>query len=477
MEFSVYMKSQSKRLHAAAIALIVAAFALVTGCSSVGEPTATSVSPGATPTDVVLVVETATPVPTATSTPISAVEPYPTSSPTSTPAVFPPMEVVWLSAADFGEPVVGTVYEELLARLPDNEWTRAYAKLSDYAGVLDFLGIERPEPGATEEDIEPFLEELSAAWQTGFGPDLPAWPLHLRDYLSITKWFPYVAFDAWTVDQSAHGGSTFISSFSGGSNGQRQIYDIAFGRFNPDETADALADCECDQPTVNIHEGVEYYSWSEKGQEFIGEIQRRHGPPFYDHVGRGPQLLVKEGEAYYAILHAVMQEMIDVSAGDEPSLVDDPAYTVAVRRLASLGLMRDMTFYSSGLSLEEALAAPGQQSNNPALFEETVRMTDLFEPFDMVATGIGFDGERVFTGFVISNPDEATASRNAEIFAERLRTVPTSVRSDETYGDQLKLIEIAVEDNLVIGRAYFHDVNRHSFGFPLPLSNTWLIYE
>ncbi len=461
------------RVRTSSIFMLAIALAAVVACSSsnAAEPTAArtaTVSPTATPITSDTFGRTATPVPTRS----SAVEPYPTRTPTPTSTPTPePMRVVRLDAADFGEPVSGTVYEELLARLPDNDGTRSYAKLADNAGFLEAFGIERPQPGADSQEVAQFYERLSAAWVEGLIPDLPSWPLSLRDYLSVNNWFSNVAFDAWSADQSVNAGDVFRL---GHSEGPPLVYDIAFGKFDPELTANALAACDCDQPTIRVHDGVEYYSW---GTEFIGQIELRHTPPMYDHIGRGPSVLVREGEGYYSISYAVMENMIDVLEGNEPSLADDAVYASVSRWIASLGLMRDVTFFSRGFSLDDALATSGEQSRDPALFEETARKTELFSPFGLVATGVGYDGERPFTGIVISNPDESSAEGNAEIFAERLRTVPISVQSDETYGDQLKLIEIAVEDNLIIARLYYHLAERHQFGFPFPFLNTWLIYE
>lgn len=432
-----------------------------TACGSSGNATSPATGPTATqqPTATPITSDTFGGTPTIVPTRPSAVEPYPTSTPTPLPP--PPMQVVLINSGGFGEPVAGTVFEDLLVRLPDNESTRSYAVLSDYAGVMEALGIVSPEPGTDtgEDALVDYFDRITETFQrVGFAPGLPVWPQAMRDYISVTEWFPYVGFDIWSVEQSAHAGR------------QPSTYDIAFGDFDPERTANMLAACDCDQPTIRTHEGVEYYSW---GTEFIGEIEKRHGPPIYDYVGRGPRLLIEEGVGYYAIPNAVMEDYIDVSQGNQPSLAEDQAYIDVTRAMAALGLTREMSFYSAQLSVEEASLL----DQNPALFVETVTRTALLEQFGMVATSIGFDGEKAFTGMVISNPDAATAELNATLLIERIKNVPISTRTDTTFADQLERVEIGVEGNLVVARFYYHDSSRINFGLPILFGNTVFLYE
>ncbi len=371
------------------------------------------------------------------------------------------MEVVWLTDDDLAPTVTGTVYEELLALIPDTDETRRLAMLADHAGVMDFLGLELPEPGGPEDEVLDLFEEINeVAQQRGFAPEFPMWPSQSRDYISVIQdRFQYVGFEHWGVFQTAHAGVA------------PRTYDIAFGDFDPQRTTDALAACDCDQPDVREHSGVDYYAW---GPEFIGEIEKRHGPPLYDHVGRGPRLLVREGEAFYSISNEVMEDLIGVSVDDIPSLADHTEYVEVARALASLGLMRNMTFVGTGLSADEVTDF---SSGDQTLFQQTIRTVGLMREFGVAATGIGFDGEEAFTALVIANPDEETAEFNAERLIDRVWNVPVSSRSDDTLSDQLSRVEVAHEGDLVIARLYFRDPQRHLFGFPLLFANTLVIHD
>ncbi len=379
------------------------------------------------------------------------------------------MQVIWLDEDAIGEPVAGTVYEDLLARIPDNDFTRRLARLSDYAGVMDYLGLTLPEPGEPESTILRFFNDLNdTATRTGFAPDFPAWPQASRDYLSILERYPYVGFEHWRLEQSVHAGQGFGTFRQ--AQGPLRLYDIAFGDFDPQRTVDALAQCDCDQPDIREHDGIEYYSW---GPEFIGEIEKRHSPPLYDHVGRGPRLLILEGEAYYSVSDGVMEDYIDVLQGNVSPLTEVDGYIETARALASLGLMRDMTFVSSGLTVETAVDLSGQ----PTLFPQTARKVDLMRPFELAATGVGFDGERAFTGLVITNPDEVTAEFNAERLVDRVWNVPMMPRSDQTLSERLERLEIAVSGNILLARFYFHHPQQNLIGFPLLGASPLILYE
>ena len=105
------------------------------------------------------------------------------------------------------EPVSGTVYEELLALLPDNDNTRRSAMLADHAGVMEFLGLEMPDSGASDDVVLDLFRDITSASEvTGFAPSFPAWPSSSRDYLSVLDRYQYVGFEHWAVSQTANAG-------------------------------------------------------------------------------------------------------------------------------------------------------------------------------------------------------------------------------------------------------------------------------
>ena len=378
---------------------------------------------------------TATPPADATPTSIPTPTPSATPAPTSTPA---PMRIE--RVASFGSPVTGTIFEDLLARVPDNEDTRQLVDLADIAGPNELYGLQPPSPGSgvDDETVTAYLDQMYDLYAQGYPVDLIVWPTELARYTSRLDWYPYVAFDFWSVEQT-------ISVRTGGPTSQ---YDIAFGQFDPRATADALAACECDQPEVRVRNGTEFYAW---GEELIGDLALRFAPPIYDHIGRGPRLLVRDGEAYYTISDDAMLNMIDTVSGDAPSLADDSDYLLTAQWLATLGNMATMSFSSITPSFNYFGARD----------EEVIASAPLLEGFDMAGSGLGHDGERLFVGVVIANPDEATAQRNADLLEQRLREGLTGI-VDRTWEETIDLAEISVQGRFTMARLYLRDVDQRS---------------
>ncbi len=383
--------------------------------------------------------------------------PTPTPSPIPTPS---PMEIVPI--ADLGEPVSGTVYEELLSRIPDTANAREFLRLSDFAGTWELLGIPAIQPGTdAEAALDQFLGYIDRTGQSDeLQPNSPAWPLGMRDYLSRIDWYTDVAFDPWSVDQAATAGTP------------PNLYDVALGDFDPAATSNALASCECEQPDIQTHEGVDFYSWGEGG---VGDIAKRFSRPLYDHVGRGPRVLVGDDEAYWTTFDEEMESLIDVASGTTPSLASNSDFAETVAWMNSLGFMRDITLLSTGFSIDEAVTLPGRsQGSTEVLFREVLLETPLMLPFELAASGSGLFEDRVFVGLVISNSDAPTAAQNVALLEERLRNVRIDDRSDARWSDLIDRVEIAQEDRFVLARIYFNDPPRQ---LQLGAAISFLVHE
>ncbi|MCI0776488.1 MAG: hypothetical protein J4N97_12260 [Chloroflexi bacterium] len=134
--------------------------------------------------------------------------------------------------------------------------------------------------------------------------------------------YPDLAFDFASVDQFARSDNFFLQFQDGA--GPPATYDVALGSFDPAATTAALSTCNCEQPEIREHIGIEYFAWGDgDGRGFIQDRLKR---PFYDHIGRGPHLLVRDGEAYYSIRDGVIDEHIDVIQGTSPSLAEVEDY-------------------------------------------------------------------------------------------------------------------------------------------------------
>jgi hypothetical protein len=371
--------------------------------------------------------------------------------------------------------VTGTVFEKLLARMPDNELTRQYVRLGDVAGTLEAMGLDQMSAGSNNEERKEYYEYvLGSSYKFNLWGLLAPWPSELRDYLELVDRYPDVGFDWASVDAFASSGNSNFGAFLGSSGGgSRPInYDVAFGQFDAEETRVALTACDCDQPKVIEYEGVEYLLWGPG--DGTGSIRDRHKRPLYDHIGRGPHLLVRDGEAYYSIAMGVIEEHVEVLQEKAPSLADVEGYVEAAEWIASLGIVSEMWLRTAGFTAEEVAEVNSQVS---VTITENMHEQALMLPFDFAVTGAGFDGEREFAGLVIHHADSNTAEANVERMLTRLRegVARREGPGRETLWTELvDRVDIEAYGEFLVVRVYFTSQN----GFAaLTLPNTLLVQE
>ncbi|MBN4064427.1 hypothetical protein JYU04_01675 [Dehalococcoides mccartyi] len=371
------------------------------------------------------------------------------------------------------KPKIGTVFETLLSRLPDNEITRSYTRMIDFGGALDALELERIVPGATHDEQNEYVEYL-LGFSNAFNlsPVIHAWPTDQRDYRKIIDTYPDLAFDWMSVEASANSSTYFWGMSSGSNNGVPISYDVALGRFDPEITEEALTACDCDQPDIREHEGIEYFRWGEG--DGTGFISDRNTRPFYDHIGRGPDLLVRDGEAYYSINDGVIEEHIEVIQGTLPSLADATNYVEAVQWMSSLGVISEITFRNRGFSTQAVVEL--RERSKLALADD-IEAQPLLLPFEYVVSGAGFDGERDFTGLVVAHSDSESAGVNLDRALTRLfegvarRQAPGRFT---LWTELIDRIDIKADGKFLIARIYFTQSNGLA-SFLIP--NTLLVHE
>ncbi|NQW19134.1 MAG: hypothetical protein HQ477_00190 [Chloroflexi bacterium] len=413
-------------------------------------------------------VETATPVVDDAAAPSSTAVPVISSRPLHRE----PTESFTVHQLDI-EPLEGTVFEKLLSRMPDNEITRHYTRLGDVSGILDAMGLESFAPGAGKEELEGYFEYLKGSsnafsiWNV-----IGAWPAEQRDYLTRIDTFPDLAFDWASVEAFAYSSNVFLVNSSTDISGPPVAYDVAFGHFDPGKTKTALASCDCDQPSVRVHEGIEYFRWGEG--DGIGQIKDRFKRPFYDHLGRGPHLLVRNGEAYYTMHAGVIDAQIEVIRGMQPSLADDDEYIEAVQIMASLGIVSEISFKADGFSTE---AVAISHTRVPEAITLDVEANPLMLPFEFAAFGAGFDGVREFTGVVLAHDDAASTEQNVNLALERLYKGVAIRQAPGRFTPWTELVDrvdIATQGSFLVALIYF--TQTYGSGYLL-MPNTLLVYE
>lgn len=354
------------------------------------------------------------------------------------------------------EPKTDTVFETLLSKMPDNPTTRARTRLSDSAGVLEALGVEPLQPGYTTDELTTFFKSIvsrsdSGRINDGFVPPTLQWPLELRNFADSLDLLPDLGFDMASADSFAQTGRFFLGGRLTLGDGQMRDYEVALGSFDLDATRSTLSNCDCDQPEVRQHSGMEYYAWSDgTGKQ---SLARRLERPFYDNLGRGPHLLVRPGEAYYSVWDGVIDEHIDVIQGNAPSLADYQANITASQLIASMGIISQISLGNFGYTVEEII----QGGCCAESVEEVVQGQDLLLSFEMVAIGTGFDGERSFVGLVIAHDGPENVEPNIERLLARLRhTAPIFGGRNPVppLAGQIDLIEISNYEEFLIARIH-----------------------
>lgn len=195
--------------------------------------------------------------------------------------------------------------------------------------------------------------------------------------------------------------------------------------------------------------------------------------PLYDFIGRGPHLLVRDGEAYYSVRDGVIDEHIDVIQGTSPSLAEVDDYVSAVQWIASMGIIYEISLRNLGFTVDEIMTT----NRGGLTAEEIVQNTSLLAPFTAVATGIGNDRERMFVGLVIVHDDSAMVETNVERLLSRIRNVTGAGIGLNLTGEWSFLvdrIDVKVSGRFLIARIY---LNNPGYAVLLNAPNTLLVHE
>ena len=307
-----------------------------------------------------------------------------------------------------------SVYEELLALIPDTPDTRSWVILADYVLLHKALGIVRPGPGGNQESLEIYFESFIttlAEARLHWG-DAPFISGYNREAIQIlgTGMSEYLAFDARNVDQSA------VAGMPPGQLG------VMLGDFDPTATDAALENCaasvpDCEPPLRQSHEGTNLYSWGEEGQDFT----RILAPPAYDRLGRGGRIAVQDSHVFYTVETPGMEGLIEASLGRRASLLDVPSFRLLAEAMAQLGayasFLSDQT-----LSMEDAITEI--LSNVSREERERIRAqlaaTPALRRYLAFATGGGIDEDGPYMALALVHSDAETAEENVTLLLRRI---------------------------------------------------------
>ncbi|MCI0872000.1 MAG: hypothetical protein J4O07_09310 [Chloroflexi bacterium] len=385
--------------------------------------------------------------------PVTATVPVESATPqTDSPVI--------VGGLDLQQPSVSTLFEKLLSRIPDSESTRSYVRLTDTLTLFQLVGGEPIPVGASGDVRSEYWMDRAMNSGGDVRVPSPAWPRALALYgLSInSELYRTLGFDFVSAEQYVVAGVP------------PNDFEVAFGQYTPAATSLALAACDCEQPEIRQHAGVEYYAWGDGS----GSISRRFNMPFYDDVGRGARLLIRDGEAYYSTKDGIVPELIDVMQGNASSLADVEDYVAAVRWMSALGTFGEMMLRDSHFSIDDVVKIGGFTSSVMTSPDGSVTFTDyteeafrraaekgpLLKPFSFVLSGSGFDGGKMFTGLVLAHADEASALANRARLGDRIRVGATFARvvndeyKDRPWSELISRVELVVEGRFLIARLY-----------------------
>ncbi|MDA1279734.1 MAG: hypothetical protein O3B95_06775 [Chloroflexi bacterium] len=323
-------------------------------------------------------------------------------------------------------PQIISPFELMLGHLPDNEESRQEVQVVDVMRLRDGFGITRPGDDATSDEVfEHVIEMLEQSFNIlgtqitrhlgTRGTDL--WLSGLRGIDTNETTYDSLGFDARSIDQ--------IGAFGDHTYGR----EILLGSFDPKTTSDHLAACDdCLPHDVVSHSEVDYYAW---GEDFKQSLHLRLAKPAFDDLGRGGRILIKDGLAAWTLSNELMEQIIDASAGLQPSLADDPAYLLAAELLWKYGAVNakfvgvNLSAGAAPVHVQEAWDNGLTRNTTIEEVEKQLAEAHLLLPFEVAAAGIAFPSEPGGvppTYVVLVHTSEKEAEENSERLRQRIES-------------------------------------------------------
>ncbi|MEE8466540.1 MAG: hypothetical protein V3S68_08700 [Dehalococcoidia bacterium] len=342
-------------------------------------------------------------------------------------------------------PIEVSLFEELLGAIPDTPNTRKSVMINDYAAVRELLGIP-----PTGQDAE--LPALLEFYLENLGPDYPG----IRTYLALgpfisgmgERWWEnskreYLAFDGRNVDQTVESGMI------------PAILEVAWGRFDPAATEQALASCaECPPPELERYNDVPFYSW---GPDLAGNIRARNTPPAFDHLGRGGRIAVSSEYVYRTLETPGMMGLIDSRNGDGRTLADVAEFRLLVQAMSAMGVYTawfgNQTYRISETPDDTDVFAylAKIEESQVEVFEklkEELGKSTLLLPYLAFSTGAGIDDAGPYMALALVHSDAESAEENERRLRDR---ISESSRYPElaTWNDTLEATTFRVEGRVL----------------------------
>lgn len=322
-------------------------------------------------------------------------------------------------------PTLPSAFEVMLTHIPDIAASRESLTMSDIAKMREALEIEAPEETASADEI---FEYKVALWK-GTRATLGDRPIDQDSWLSgITQPDPDYAnasryslgFGPREVDQVALFGER-----------DRNDSEVVLGAFSPTITSERLSSCDdCQLYETISHSGHDIYVWSDNYEQ---NLRMRLAKPTFDQFGRGGRVFVQDGMATRTLSNEHMEQIIDASFDNIPSLGDDPGYVLAAKMLAKYDVVKarflavSITVEFSIQQLEEAWQNGLRKLATTEELEQQFERAHKLLPYDVAAVGIAFstsEGALANTYVVLIHSSEKDAIQNAERLEKRITEDP-----------------------------------------------------
>ena len=356
-----------------------------------------------------------------------------------------------------------TVFERLLAFVPDTPDSRRIVRMNDIRGAADAQGIVIPGPDAVAEEVTQFkldvafgrerpatfITRLGGGWISGFN----------RSYVDqASRTTESLGFDARDIEAFALLGEANLPPLP--------FTEVLTGQFDAKEAPDLLTACEeCPPHSVATYDSQDYFTWG--GGEFQS-LRNSQKPPSFDEFGRAGNIVVADEYVFRAVRVADLEALIDTESGAASNLLGDVQYRAIAQALGRSGAV-SAVITDQPFDAETVIKAQGGEESFESMesrdilpvgtvdrIRDGIAASGPLKPFDLMAVGLGKDDIGAFALVILAYDDEETAVEAAIQLEERIEngSYPdlSGDGSNQSFLDRVLEFDIYGRDAMVIAQ-------------------------
>jgi hypothetical protein len=307
------------------------------------------------------------------------------------------------------------------------------AIVADYAAAGEALDLDRPEPGADDDELADWFISLTTGRDAVAG-GLQASGQFSRNVLEDEAWRNEVGWAPIDVDLSVD------VQFE-----DAQGYYGYVGDFDPDGIDEAVNDEDnvwADEIHVEEQNGVEYYTWGDDPAETDPDRLTTVRP-----IGQGSNMAVLDGALLWAVETNAIEDGIDAATGEADSMADDDELGTLAEAMDDAGAVGAL-FSADGHAFDDPLG-PGASDEQVAEFEEELEDVPTLDPYEAFATGVRIEDGEPKMVIALLHDDEEVAEDNAD----NLETVideGQSLVTNAAWRDRVRLEDIEVDGPMLV---------------------------